>query len=125
MNLVKIHAGEDYSWWEWMGRGEAFRFDGKRVKIIRKYKKQHVGNQKESGYCEVFILNDDGEFIRYNDEPVVREIRSRDIAMLWDEYSDERDRLQLIRDKEEAERRAIQEAREREWQERRERIERE
>src|SRR6266403_3191027 len=121
MNLVKIHPGEDYSWWDGMGRDEALRFNGKRVKIIRKYTKQHVGNKKESGYCEVFMLDDDGEFLSRNDEPVTREIRARDDAMLWDEYADERDRLQLIKDKEETERRIRQEAREREWRERQER----
>src|SRR5258706_11134136 len=108
MNLVKIHPGEDYSWWDGMGRGEAFRFTGKRVKIIRKFKQQHTGNQKESGYCEVFMLDDEGEFIQYNGEPRTREIRARDVAMLWDEYSDERDRLQLIKNKEDEVRRARQ-----------------
>jgi hypothetical protein len=122
MNLVKIHNGEDYSWWEWMGRGEDFRFNGKRVKIIRTFKKQHFGNKKESGYCEVFILDEEtGEFKTHNDEPVTREIRARDVAMLWDEYSDERDRLQLIRNKEEEARRIKQEIWEKEYQERKER----
>lgn len=119
MNLVQIHLGEDYAWFEWKGRGETFRFGAKRVKIIRKFKQQHTGNTKESGYCEVFLLDDEGEFILdSNQEPRTREVRSRDIAMIWDEYEDERDRQQVIRDKQEAERKARWEEEERRYQER-------
>src|SRR5215467_6973632 len=121
MNLVQIHPGEDYVWLEWRGRGDnAFRMNGERVKIMRKYKRMHRGNTKETGYCEVFLLDDEGEFkLDIYDEPKTREVRAADVAMLWDEYANERDRQQVIIDRERAERRKREEEYERQYQERR------
>jgi hypothetical protein len=127
MNLIQIHAGEDYAWLEWMGRGaNAFRLDGKRVKIIRTFKEQHAGNQKATGYCEVFLLDDEGEFkYDYAGQYVTRKVRAADIAMMWDEYADERDRQQQIINREQEERRRKREEQEREWREAEERRRRE
>jgi hypothetical protein len=123
MNLIQIHAGEDYSWLEWMGRGaNAFRLDGRRVKIIRTFKEQHGGNKKATGYCEVFLLDDEGEF-KFDSagQYVTRKVRAADIFGMWDEYADERDRQQQIINKQQEECRRRREEREREWREAEER----
>lgn len=143
MNLNQIHSGEDYSHFTDRGRGENYRrlqFGVQRVKVIRTYSKREWGNQKDTGYVEVFMLDPEtGEFrLDSNGQPIIRSVKARHIVGMWEEYWDEHERREVLRKKQEEEwerqreqRRIEREAREaveraeREEREARERAERE
>lgn len=107
MNLNQLWAGNDYAYYEMKGRGEYYRPNASRVRIIRAFQKKEWGNQRLSGYAEVRFLTDEGEpQLDYKNEPKIATVRARDIAMHWDEYSDERahreeERERLQREREE------------------------
>jgi hypothetical protein len=153
MNLNQITTGTDYAYFPYRGRGEEFRWSEAdtstwrthtryvvyRVKAIRAFSERETGKKRDTGYVDVFWLDDEGEFLfDENNQHQIKKVRVRDIATLWDDYEDERDYRQVQRDKEKRERderRRIQEERyQREMAEReqirlereeRERIERE
>jgi hypothetical protein len=101
MNLNELWSGNDYAYYRNKGRGETFRLGAPRVKIIRTFKEQLLGNDRMSGFAEVLWCDDDGTprteeawddaTSSYNDVDLVRKVRARDIAMRWEEYEDERD----------------------------------
>jgi hypothetical protein len=143
MNLNQILPGTDYAWLPNRGRGEEFRWPSEywpddymrgvhRVKAIRTFSERLPGNKRETGYVEVFILDEEGEFryekdINGNDteEYLTRKARVRDIATFWEEYEDERDHRTVLRDKERQEREARRLEQERIWREQAEARERE
>lgn len=88
MNLNALWSGNDYAYFSMKGRGESYRSNAQRVRLIRCFKKKHYGNERESGYALVFYCDDEGNIIRDQQE---FEVRARDIAMRWEEYADERD----------------------------------
>lgn len=144
MNLNQITPGVDYAYLPYRGRGEEFRwlrgdnsrwsnensYNAKymvyRVKAIRAYSEREAGNKRDTGYLDVFWLTDEGEFI-YDESgsEIIKKCRVRDIATVWEDFEDERDYRQVLKDKEEREReerrRQQQEQWEREEAERRER----
>lgn len=104
MNLGDLWAGQDYAWYHQKGRGEVFRWNARRVKIIRVYKKRLSGNYRETGFAEVMMLEEDGTPKEAHDGThITREVRARDIAMRWEQYADEKEHRQVIREKEERE----------------------
>lgn len=111
MNLQELWAGTDYAWYEDKGRGEKYRPYAKRVKVIRAFKQRIYGNQRESGFAEVMLLDDDGEpQLKQDGSHRTKEIRARDIAMRWEPYAEERayreaQREKMAREQEEAEQR--------------------
>lgn len=130
MNLNQIHEGEDYAQFDYRGRGENYRRSGvKRIKVIRTYSQRELGNQKDTGYVEGFWLdNETGEFkLDHEEQPRIIRVRSRDVVGSWEEYEDEHDRREVIRKKQDEERRIRWEKieAEREERERVARIERE
>lgn len=109
MNLNQLWSGNDYAYYEMRGRGEQYRSNARRVKIIRGFQKRQYGNERLSGFAEVYFLHDDGtpiyiekwdsntkEYV-VTDEPKRGEVRARDIAKHWDEYSDEREHREAER----------------------------
>ena len=91
MNLNQLWAGNDYAWYEWRSRGETYRSNGKRVRIIRAFQERIPGNDRLSGFAEVQMLDDEGNIrLDWESNPIVKKVRARDIAMRWDEYEDER-----------------------------------
>lgn len=109
MNLNQLWSGNDYAYYDMRGRGEVYRSNAQRVRIIKVYQEKRWGNERLSGYAQVSFLNPDGSpQIDHKDEPRKGEVRARDIAMRWDEYEDERDhreaeRERIQREREEAE----------------------
>lgn len=109
MNLNQLWAGQDYAWYEWRSRGETYRSNGVRVRIIRAFQERQYGNERMSGFAEVNLVDDEGNIRTYaNGEPLIKKIRARDIAMRWDEYADEKnhreaERERLQKEREEAE----------------------
>jgi hypothetical protein len=92
MNLNQLWSGNDYAYYEGRGRNESFRNSAQRVKILRAFKKQLPGNERESGFALVQFLDDEGELItnwRYPEG--TGEVKARDIVMRWDEYANERE----------------------------------
>jgi hypothetical protein len=137
MNLNQILPGTDYAWLPNRGRGEEFRWPSAhwpndymrgvhRVKAIRTFSEKRPGNKRETGYVEVFVLDEEGEF-QYDEqgEYLTRKARVRDIATFWEEYEDERDHRTVLRDKERQEREARRIEQERIWREQAEARERE
>src|SRR6266536_5453062 len=123
MNLNQLWSGNDYVWYEWKGRGETYRRNAPRVKIVKVYKRQLSHNERESGFAEVMLLEQDGTPRTYTDgKHITKEVRARDIAMRWDAYEEERDHREAERERQERE---WQERTKRERQDREERIERE
>jgi hypothetical protein len=108
MNLNQLWSGNDYAYYDMRGRGEVYRTNAQRVRIVRVYRERRWGNERLSGYAEVLYLNDDGtQMLTHKGEPRRQEVRARDIAMRWEEYEDERDhreaeRERIQREKEEA-----------------------
>lgn len=100
MNLNQLWSGNDYAYYEMRGRGEVYRSNAQRVRIIRVYQERRWGNERLSGYAEVYYLTDDGEQqLNYKQEPKRGEIRARDIAMRWEEYEDEREHREAERER--------------------------
>jgi len=92
MNLGQLWAGSDYAYYDTRGRGEHYRSNARRVRIVRAYQKRAYGNERMSGFAKVYFLNDDGTNMKnWNGEDRIEEIRARDIAMHWDDYVDERE----------------------------------
>lgn len=115
MNLNQLWSGNDYAYFPNKGRGEVYRSNGVRVRIMRVYKRQLDGNTRESGFAEVLVLEDDGTpkqrrqwdsaLSQYVEGDYIMEVRARDIALRWDEYVDEREHREAERHKQEEERR--------------------
>lgn len=108
MNLNQLWSGNDYAYYDMRGRGEVYRANARRVRVKRAYQKKQWGNERYSGFAEVAFLKDDGTpMLNHKDEPRVEEVRARDIAMLWEDYEDERahrnaERERIQREREEA-----------------------
>lgn len=144
MNLNQITPGVDYAYLPYRGRGEEFRwlrgdnsrwsnensYNAKymvyRIKAIRAYSEREHGKSRDTGYVDCFWLTDDGEF-RYDEDgnEIIKKCRVRDLATVWDDFEDERDYRQVLRDKEEQEKAERRRMQEEEWErERQERAER-
>lgn len=111
MNLQELWSGNDYAHYPDRGRGEIYRSYAERVKVIRAFKERIPGNERETGYAEVMILdNETGEPKTKTDgSHKTRTVRARDIAMRWEAYAEERahreaQRERLQREREERER---------------------
>lgn len=91
MNLNQLWSGNDYAYYSMRGRGEVYRANAVRVRVVRAYQRRNWGNERLSGFAEVQFLNNDGTpRLNHKNEPKVEEVRARDIAMRWEEYEDER-----------------------------------
>lgn len=117
MNLQDLWPGNDYAYYHEKGRGEVFRWNARRVKIIQCYKRRLSGNQRETGFAKVMMLDDEGEpKLAHDGTHITREVRARDIAMRWDSYAEEKAHREVIREREQREHeermRRIQEERE-------------
>lgn len=145
MNLNQITPGVEYAFMPSRGRSEEFRWNDRdndrwhdgtyldkyfvyRVRAIRTFSQREIGNKRDTGYVDVFWLNNGGEFrLDENGNEIIKTVRVRDIATVWDDYEDELDYRTVQREKEQAEReerlRLQRERYEREEAERRERIE--
>jgi len=145
MNLNQITPGVEYAFMPSRGRSEEFRWNDRdndrwhdgtyldkyfvyRVRAIRAYSQREIGKKRDTGYVDVFWLTNDGEFkLDENGSEIIKKVRVRDIATVWDDYEDELDYRTVQREKENAEReerlRLRREQYEREEAERRERIE--
>jgi len=144
MNLNQITPGVEYAFMPSRGRSEEFRWNDRgndrwhdgtyldkyfvyRVRAIRTFSKREIGNKRDTGYVDVFWLTNDGEFRLGEDgNEIIKTVRVRDIATVWDDYEDELDYRTVQREKEQAEReerlRIQREQYEREERERQERI---
>lgn len=105
MNLNELWAGQDYAYYEYKGRNEPLRRNAPRVKVIRAFKQQRAGNERASGYAEVMYVNKEtGEPIMdYEGKQKIRTVRARDIAMVWEQYVDEMDHQNAVREREQRE----------------------
>lgn len=90
MNLNQLWAGSDYVLYESRGRGETFRSNGVRIRIIRAYQENRYGGERATGMAEVWVLDREGNAKKSNLYPdgIKRNVRARDIAMRWEEYED-------------------------------------
>lgn len=101
MNLNELWSGSDYAWFEWRGRGEVYRSNGVRVKVIRAFKrKASYENERLSGFAEVMLLDAEGNpKTNSAGEHITREVRARDLAMRWDAYEQEKQHRESQREK--------------------------
>ena len=116
MNLNELWSGTDYAYYEYKRRGELYRANAKRVKIIRAFKEKQYGNERLSGFAEVLFCDaETGEpQVKYGDNHHIGTVRARDIAMRWEEYAELDAHRKAERERAEAERRERREAAERE-----------
>src|SRR5438132_11777284 len=105
MNLNQITPGVDYAHFPYRGKQEEFRWCQYsnenwhqsrmyvyRVKAIRSYSEREYGKKRDTGYVDVFWLDDEGEFkFDENGNHLIKKVRVRDIATVWDDYADELD----------------------------------
>lgn len=109
MNALNIWQGYHYAWIENRGhrQGEGDRPDdyAKRVRVNSLNTRREPGAKRDSTYCIVTVMNDDGtrkqDSYQRDLEPI--EVRARDIVVLWDEYARERaDRRNVVKAEEDA-----------------------
>jgi hypothetical protein len=121
MDALSIWPGNDYAYFHRRRRGEEYRENGKRIKVIRLEKRVEYGNSRESTYVICRFLNDDGtpateekydyETRHYTTvERGIEEVKARDLHSLWSHYVDERNDRNSKKDREIAERNARLEA---------------
>lgn len=121
MNLQELWSGNDYAWYQSRGKGETYRANAVRVKIVRAFKRQaSLENERMSGYADVLLVDEETGEPRTNTfgEHLTTEVRARDIAMRWDEYESERDHRKAQAEKYERERQARYDAARKEREER-------
>lgn len=100
MNLNELWAGYDYAYYEWKRKNEPYRRNAPRVKVIRAFKRRQYGNERASGMVEVMLLEDDGTpKLDVEGNQRIRTVRARDIAMLWEQYEDEREHREAERER--------------------------
>lgn len=94
MNAQDIWAGHDYAYVANKGRGVLWYENAERVQVRRlSKKKDYYASERARTMVEVVFLTNDGEPRKYySGDPMVREIRARDIFMRWEEYEEEQER---------------------------------
>lgn len=100
MDANSIWPNNDYAYFERKGRGEEYRVNAERVRVVRLVSRVEPGNTRESTFVMVHKLNDDGtrkehtvynrETYRYEPSDLPVEVKARDIAERWDDYVIER-----------------------------------
>lgn len=97
MNANALWAGNDYAYVEGRGRGQQYSPSAKRVRVIRVFpKKNSYYAERATTMVEAEFLTDNGEprlwtYGQNVGQPIVREIRARDIINHWNEYAEMRE----------------------------------
>lgn len=91
MNAGDLWPGNDYAYYRYIGH-DKYHSQAKRVRVVRVTKRTEGYNSKATTYVDVWMIDEETE------EPIndneTREVRARDIFARWEDFQDERDRLQ-------------------------------
>lgn len=92
MNANELWSGNDYAHTDNISRGAVFYENAHRVKVYRVYKVEPSwGETRSRTMVEVHMLHDDGTPRNMvNGDPVLRQVRARDIFARWEDYEAER-----------------------------------
>ena len=116
MNAQKIWPGTDYAY-GYRHKGAPLPVNAERVKVRRLIKKPAgYGAKRDRTVVEVMLVNDETGMPDDIDNPIIKEVRGRDILEFWDEYietvEDEREEYFERKRKAEEERKERQRQRE-------------
>lgn len=92
MNANELWSGNDYAHTDNISRGAVFYENAHRVKVMRVYKiAPGYGETRQRTMVEVHMLKDDGTpRIMVSGDPMIKQVRARDIFARWDDYAAER-----------------------------------
>lgn len=104
MNANALWAGSDYALVESRGRNDPFNMNAQRVRVKKVFKSFQNTRDRARTMVHVFLIDDDGKERKYSSgDPIIKEVRARDIVDHWDQYEEERAHYIAEREKRETE----------------------